>query len=158
MKLLEITGCRKFEVIEAFKDKDIHLPYRSTAKSAGYDFEAAEDTTILPIAEAGKPTLVATGIKADMPSDEYLLIANRSSNPIKRTLVLANGIGVVDADYYNNPSNEGHIMLQFINYSSEPVVIKKGDKIGQGIFTKFGLVDNDHATGKRLGGHGSTGN
>ena len=103
-----------------------------------------------------KPVLVPTGVKAYMGDEEVLILANRSSNPLKRSLILANGIGVIDADYYGNEDNDGHIMGQFINFGSEAVFIKKGERIFQGMFQPFLIADNDVAGGKRVGGHGST--
>ncbi len=102
-----------------------------------------------------KPTLVKTGVKADMEVDEGLKLYNRSSNP-KLGLVLANSVGVVDKDYFNNPGNDGHIMFAFFNFSAEDYWIKKGDRIGQGIFEKFLLTEDDEAIGDRVGGFGST--
>lgn len=93
-----------------------------------------------------------------MPEDEYLLLANRSSNPMKRQLALPNGIGVIDSDYYNNEGNEGEIFVQLINYSFEDVTIKKGERIAQGIFQKYEVIDeevDDYQT--RIGGFGSSG-
>lgn len=172
---------RGFEVISEYKDKGIHLPKRQSKNAAGYDFEAAEDVTVYPVIYniatyvvkkaasliTGEqvelnmggisPTLVKTGVKAYMKEDEALFLYNRSSNPLKRGLVLANSVGVVDSDYYNNPDNEGHIMFAFYNFGIFPVTIKKGERIGQGVFKKFLKADNDHAGGERKGGFGSTG-
>ena len=103
-----------------------------------------------------KPTLVPTGIKCEMPASMYLELYVRSSCPLKHWLVLANGVGIIDADYYNNPDNEGEIFFQMINLSPFDIVLHKGDTIGQGIFHKYYTVDNDAAQGKRLGGFGST--
>ena len=72
-----------------------------------------------------------------MPDSEYLELVSRSSNPLKRFLLLANGVGVIDSDYYNNENNEGHIMFQFLNFGYEDVVIEKGERIGQGILSRF---------------------
>lgn len=105
-----------------------------------------------------KPVLVPTGVKAYMGEEEVLILANRSSNPLKQNLILSNGIGVIDADYYGNEDNDGHIMGQFINFGAKTVWIKKGDRIFQGMFQPFLLADNDVAGGKRVGGHGSTDN
>lgn len=104
-----------------------------------------------------KPVLVPTGVKAYMGEEEVLILANRSSNPLKQNLVLSNGIGVIDSDYYGNEDNDGHIMGQFINFGAKTVLIKKGERIFQGMFQPFLLADNDVAGGKRVGGHGSTG-
>jgi dUTP pyrophosphatase len=169
-----MTKTRGFEVVGAYANKDIHIPTRQTAHAAGYDFEAAADVVIPSLfnqyktylkprmfAESVpvtfKPTLVPTGIKAYMPDNEYLQIENRSSNPIKQKLILANGVGIVDADYYNNEDNEGHIMFQFLNFGPEEITIHKGDRIGQGTFIQFQIADGDTADGVRTGGHGSTG-
>lgn len=147
---------RGFEVAKGFENKGIHMPIRKTKFSAGYDIEAAEDC-IIPVFEAGqKPTLVKTGLKVYMEEDEVFLLYNRSSNPGKKGLVLANSVGVVDKDYYGNEDNDGHVMFAFYNIKSEPVEIKKGDVIGQGIFQKYFVTDDDISEGTRIGGFGST--
>ena len=147
---------RGFEIAKGFEDKNINLPIRKTKYSAGYDMEAAEDTIIPSFKKGMNPTLVKTGIKAYMEDDEMLLIYNRSSNPKKKGLILANSVGVIDKDYYGNPDNDGHIMFAFYNNRDEDVMIHKGDAIGQGVFSKYLVVDNDQASGKRVGGFGST--
>ncbi len=147
---------RGFEVAKGFEDKGINIPVRKTKNSAGYDIEAAEDVMV-PAFKAGmKPTLIKTGLKAYMQADEMLCLYNRSSNPGKKGLILANSVGIVDSDYYGNPDNDGHIMFAFFNFKDEDVEIKKGDCIGQGIFEKFLIVDGDNAEGQRMGGFGST--
>ena len=147
---------RGFEVAKGFEDKQINLPKRKTKYSAGYDVEAAEDTIIPSFKKGMKPTLIKTGIKAYMQDDEVLILANRSSNPGKKGLILANSIGVIDKDYYGNEDNDGHIMFAFYNIKEEDIEIKKGDCIGQAIFQKYFLADNDEAEGERIGGFGST--
>ena len=147
---------RGFEIAKGFENEKINMPVRKTKYSAGYDVEAAEDC-IVPAFKAGQaPTLIKTGIKAYMPEDEYLMLCNRSSNPKKKGLVLSNGVGIVDGDYYGNTDNDGHIMFAFFNIKDEDMEIKKGDCIGQAIFQKFFTVDNDNAEGTRMGGFGST--
>lgn len=147
---------RGFEIAKGFENSNINLPVRSTKNSAGYDVEAAEDCIIPAFKPGQKPTLVKTGIKAYMESDEVLILANRSSNPGKKGLILANSIGVVDSDYYENPDNDGHIMYAFFNFKAEDVEIKRGERIGQAIFQKYLVTDNDIAQGERTGGFGST--
>lgn len=144
---------RGFEIISAFKDKQINLPVRKTARSAGYDLEAAESLAIEP----GTLALIATGLKAYMQADEYLGIHIRSSLGIKQQLLLANSQGVIDADYYNNSDNEGHIIIALRNMGKETVTINKGDRIAQGIFYRYLTVDDDYAESVRSGGFGSTG-
>lgn len=148
---------RGFEIAKGWEDKNINLPFRKTLHSAGYDVEAAEDV-IIPVFENGcKPTLVHTGLKAYCQDDEWYMLANRSSNPGKKKMVLANGIGVIDADYYENPDNDGEFMFAYYNIGTEPVEIKKGDIIGQVVFQKFLVTDEDNVLNeKRVGGFGST--
>lgn len=154
---------RKFGFVEwikeALKDETeekkiyVSLPERSTKKSAGYDFYVPVDT----VCKSHEITMVKTGIKAYMEDDETLLLFNRSSNPKKRGLILINGVGVVDADYVDNPDNEGEIGGLFYNMLDEDVTLKAGDKIMQGVFVNYNIVDDDNATGTREGGFGSTG-
>ena len=140
---------RGFEIAKGFENAGINLPKRSTKYSAGYDIESAEDIVIKPGFE--KPTLVKTGLKAYMQDDEVLMLYNRSSNPKKKKIILANAVGVVDKDYYGNPDNDGAIGFLFYNISDEDVVISKGDRLGQGIFQKYLVVDNEEEiTSKRL--------
>lgn len=147
---------RGFEIAKGFENERINLPVRKTKYSAGYDIEAAEDTVIPSFKKGMKPTLIKTGIKAYMMEDEVLILANRSSNPGKKGLILANSIGVIDSDYYENPDNDGHIMFAFYNIKEEDILIKKGDAIGQAIFQKFLTADDDCASEERVGGFGST--
>ena len=147
---------RGFEVAKGFEDKEINLPIRKTKYSAGYDIEAAEDVVIPSFKKGINPTLIKTGIKAYMQDDEVLYLYNRSSNPKKKGLILANSVGVIDKDYYGNPDNDGHIMFAFYNIKDEDIEIKKGEAIGQAVFQKYLVVDDDNAEGERLGGFGST--
>lgn len=103
-----------------------------------------------------KPTLVPTGVKVYMEDNEYLMLVNRSSNPKKKNLIIPNSMGIIDADYVDNPDNEGEMMFAFYNMGAEPITIEKGYAIGQGIFQKFLITDNDAAEGERVGGFGST--
>jgi len=144
---------RGFEVISSYTGRGIRLPRRSTARSAGYDIEAAEDITIPPLG-VGK---VPTGLKAYMANDEYLSIHIRSGISFRHSLSLINDTGIIDSDYYNNPDNEGHIIIGIINLSKEPVTIRKGDRVAQGIFSKYLTTDDDEASEGRKGGFGSTG-
>ena len=147
---------RGFEVAKGFEDKGINLPIRKTKYSAGYDIEAAEDCIVPPFKPGQNPTLVKTGLKAYMQDDEMLLLYNRSSNPKKKGLIMANSVGVIDKDYYGNPDNDGAMMFSFFNIKNEDCVIKKGDAIGQAIFQKYLITDDDSADGIRMGGFGST--
>lgn len=122
----------------------------------GYDFFAIEDVTIPPYKIGDNPILIQTGVKARLPKNEFLMIVNRSSNPKKKKLVIPNSIGIIDSDYYNNADNEGEIGFLFYNLSDQPVEIKKGEKLGQGIFQKYYLTNNDKSNKIRNGGFGST--
>ena len=146
---------RGFEIVTAFAGRGIHLPQRRTAASAGYDIEAAEDTVVGP----GRVTLVPTGLKAYMQPGEVLLLTIRSSLAAKHQLMLANSVGVIDADYYGNPGNEGHIQVAICNAGAETYTVKKGERIAQGMFFAYRTVDGDTAGegAARTGGFGSTG-
>ena len=174
---------RGFKIVSKKANDGLSLPKRQTAKAAGYDFAASEDFTLPSIWKGNflkalwalfkqknvsdedfqsadaclKPYLVPTGVKAYMQDNEFLLLANRSSGPLKRRLILPNGIGIVDADYYDNDSNEGEIFFQLINFGLRDYHIKKGERIGQGIFMPFLLADGETAPhAQRTGGFGST--
>ena len=147
---------RGFEIAKGWEDKNINLPVRKTKFAAGYDIEAAEDIVIPSFKKGMAPVLIPTGLKAYMEDDEVLYLYNRSSNPKKKGLVLANSVGVVDKDYYGNPDNDGHIMFAFFNIKDEDITIKKGEAIGQGVFSKYLVTDGDVALGDRTGGFGST--
>ena len=149
--------CRGFEVVKGYEDKKINLPVRKTAHSAGYDVEAAEDITIPMFTPGCKPTLIPTGLKAYCMEDECYLLLNRSSGP-KKGFILANSVGLIDSDYYGNPDNDGHFYFAYFNCSDHDIEVKKGDVIGQVVFQKYLVVDNDYAEGVRVGGFGSTDN
>ena len=171
----------KFERVSKYPDAVI--PTRSTANSAGYDFTVAEDIVIpsysnqmsemvqwgrtghiYTLTEMAnftkqlkiKPILVPTGIKCSLDPNTYLELSVRSSTPLKHWIILANGVGIIDADYYNNPDNEGEIFFQIINLSPFPIMLHKGDAIGQGIIKKYMTTIDDEANGSRSGGFGST--
>lgn len=175
---------RRFEIIDHYASctdgEAINLPKRGTAYSAGYDIEAAEDTILprmnyslnklfkqdAPITLAESKELnknsgvnavkIRTGIKVYMEQDEYLELVLRSGVASNNLLIIPQGKGVIDADYVDNPDNEGEIMIAVKNLSPFDILIKKGDKIAQGIFSKYGTTYNDEASGSRVGGFGST--
>lgn len=142
----------KFEKVSRIED--VKLPERATENSAGYDFFAPETITL----PAKQLTRVMTGVKCELRPYMVLILSNRSSNPSKKGLFLANGVGIVDADYYNNPDNEGEIGFEFYNFRDEDIILEKNDKIGQGIITTYVRTENDNASGSRVGGFGSTDN
>ncbi len=155
---------RKFEKIsleQFIKDTNLKedeynsydLPKRGTKYSAGYDFSLLNDVTLLP----GESKKIPTGIKATMNEDEVLLIIIRSSLGTKFNIRMCNQVGVIDSDYYNNEGNEGHIMVTIKNEGNESRVFKKGERVCQGIFTKFLTVENEEEIlNERTGGFGST--
>lgn len=139
----------KFERVSAYPDAV--LPTRATKGSAGYDFTVAEDTYCHP----WEITYVPTGIKMQIDEGYDLRLSLRSSAPKKYGVILANGIGIIDSDYYNNEENEGHIMFAIIAIK-DTVLLRKGERIGQGVIEKYNLTDDDIADGIRAGGFGST--
>lgn len=142
---------RGFEKVSGYEY--VNLPQRKTKQSAGYDIESAVDDVITP----GETKLILTGIKAYMDENEWLGIYIRSSIAVKYGIILANSVAVIDSDYYNNPDNEGHLMLPIRNVSGMPYTVKKGDRIAQGIFHQYYKIDDDSADDDRIGGIGSTG-
>ena len=147
----------KFEEVlytqKAYRHKPTFLPTRTTAKSAGHDFFLKEDVTIKP----GKAVFQYTDVKCRLNRDEVLLLFVRSSIGIKKHLMLANGTGVIDADYYGNADNDGNIGLTLYNYGTDAVTLKAGQKIMQGVIVDYKISDNDCVTSGRYGGFGSTG-
>ncbi len=146
-----VKNPRGFEVAHGFEDKGVKLPKRATILSAGYDFRALSDVTIEP----HKTAKVKTGVKAYMMGDEALMLYPRSSMGIKRGINLANGVAVIDADYYNNKDNDGHIIICLYNMTDTQQVIKAGERIAQGVFTKYHTA-GDIPCNVRTGGTGST--
>jgi dUTP pyrophosphatase len=133
------------------------MPSRSTSHSAGYDIFSLFHFTLAP----GKSIVVPTGIKAYMKEDEYVSLHVRSSAGFKFGIALKNQVGIVDSDYYNNPDNEGHILIAFTNLSEDREwVVKKDEAIAQAIFHTYLLADGDSFSQnkKRTGGIGSTNN
>ena len=155
---------RKFEKIsfEQFKKdigdnkelyNSIELPKRSTSKSAGYDIKSMEDGIINP----GCAMSFKTGLKVCMNDDEVLYIYSRSSQGYKYNVSLANSVGVIDSDFYNNKSNEGHFQVRLINLGDSDFEVKIGDRIAQGVFMKYLTVDDEgEIKNVREGGIGST--
>jgi len=141
---------RKFEKIsfEQFKkdvkdDKKLYeeykLPSRETKMAAGYDFYALYDYILKP----GEIMKIPTGIKVQMESDDALLLLDRSSMGFKYNVRMCNQVGVIDADYYNNKDNEGHMWIKIQNEGDKDYIVKKGDGICQGMFVKYLIVDNE---------------
>ena len=141
---------RKFEKIsfEQFKkdisyDKKLYeeyeIPSRETTHSAGYDFHALEDMTVKP----GQIVKIPTGVKASMEDDEVLYILVRGNQGFKYNVRLCNQVGVIDKDYYNSETNEGHMFIKLYNEGEKDYVVKKGDKIVQGLFINFLTVDDE---------------
>ena len=156
---------RKFEIISInqfnkdFKDidtkyEDIIIPKRSTKFSAGYDFYMPYDLTI----KKNEVVFIPTGIKVMLNSDEFLGIYIRSSLGFKYNLRMCNQVGIIDSDYYNNTSNEGHIFVKLKNEGNNDIILKKYDRYVQGIIQKYYIVDNEKEIEDiRVGGIGSSG-
>lgn len=156
---------RKFEIISInqfnkdFKNidtkyEDIIIPKRSTKFSAGYDFYMPYDLTI----KKNEVVLIPTGIKVMLNSDEFLGIYIRSSLGFKYNLRMCNQVGIIDSDYYNNSSNEGHIFVKLKNEGDNDIILKKYDRYVQGIIQKYYIVDNEKEIEDiRVGGIGSSG-
>lgn len=133
--------------------KNYSLPKRSTINSAGYDLKSIENVTIKP----HHSEVIRTGLKVSMNDYEVFLIFIRSSLGYKYNISLANGVGVIDSDYYNNETNEGHFSVKLKNDGEEDFVVSVGDRIAQGIFIKYLTINSEEKIiNKRVGGIGST--
>lgn len=146
----------KFEIVKdefrAYPEVEIKLPTRATKHSAGYDICTPCDIHI----PSKACVVVKTDIKAKVKEDEVLLIFVRSSVGIKKNIALMNGTGVIDSDFYGNTDNDGNISLALYNYSNDLQTFKAGDRICQGVFVKYDIVENDNVETIRTGGIGST--
>lgn len=131
---------------------NIIIPRRATAHSVGYDICTPFDFTLQP----GEIKLIPTGLKVYFQTDEMFAIYVRSSMGFKYNIRMCNQVGIFECDYYNNESNEGHIFVKLQNEGKKDVSFKSGERIVQGIFSKYLIVDDDNASGKRTGGIGST--
>jgi dUTP pyrophosphatase len=134
-------------------DAAVALPERASDNAAGFDLASAVDIEI----PARSIRLVGTGLVIAVPDGHFLGIFARSSTPLKRGLMVANGVGVVDPDYCG-PSDE--IKIQLLNFTDEPVHVKRGDRLAQGVVLPFPHIEweeVDHMTAPVRGGFGSTG-
>lgn len=134
-------------------DPSIPVPRFETPGSAGFDLAASADLTVEP----GRIALVPTGLVIEVPPGHFLGIFARSSTPLKRGLVVANGVGVVDSDYCG-PEDE--IRVQVMNVTASPVTVRKGDRLAQGVILAFVRAEFEDApapAGASRGGFGSTG-
>lgn len=138
----EYMEFRKFYVFKGFND--VRLPERKTKYSAGYDFYLVEDIVIPPHSLA----MLHTGVAVKMETDDTLELFARSSL-CKLGLIMANGVGLVDADY------DGEIMFPIYNLSDEFITLKQGERVGQGVFRKYHTC-GDVVESVRVGGFGST--
>ena len=135
------------------KNSSVSIPEYQTSGSVAFDLSPSEDAIIPP----HEIRLVPTGLVICTPGGAMLAIAARSSTPLKRGLMIANGIGIVDQDFCG-PDDE--IKLQLLNFTDKPVEIKKGDRIAQGLFLTLDMVEWEVVAqlgGKTRGGFGSTG-
>jgi dUTP pyrophosphatase len=128
------------------------MPRYETAGAAGFDLSASQDMTVQP----GEVTLVPTGLAIEVPPDTFLGVFARSSTPLKRGLMVANGVGIVDSDYCG-PTDE--VKIEVYNFTARPVHIQAGDRIAQGILIPTIRVEWDEADALRSqsrGGFGAT--
>jgi dUTP pyrophosphatase len=137
----------------SFTISEIKLPKRGTSGSAGYDCYSPITFSLNP----GEEIKIPTGIKAYMQDGEVLKAYPRSGHGFKFYLRLANTVGIIDKDYYNNSGNEGHIFVKLRNEGTKTCTINAGEGMCQLMFEKFLLADGDSFTGEvREGGFGST--
>ena len=133
-------------------DPSVPLPKYETAGAAGFDLAASVDMTVAP----GQVVLVPTGLVIAVPEGHVLGVFARSSTPLKRGLMVANGVGLVDSDY-RGPADE--IKIEVVNFTQAPVQVRRGDRLAQGVVLKFERADwlEGEAAAVTRGGFGSTG-
>lgn len=133
-------------------DPSVALPSYQTAEAAGFDLAAREDVRVPP----GEVRLVPTGLVIEVPHGCFLGIFARSSTPLKRGLMVANGVGVVDPDY---AGPEDEVKVQVVNFTREEVLVRRGDRIAQGIVIPCVRVAWSEGETRETsrGGFGSTG-
>lgn len=132
---------------------EIKLPKRATLGSAGYDFYTPISFTLAP----NETIKIPTGIRCEMKIGWVLSLYPRSGLGFKYRVQLNNTVGIIDSDYYYS-DNEGHIFVKLTNASNEDktVILNAGDGFCQGIFTEYGITEDDDSDGIRNGGFGST--
>lgn len=132
---------------------NIKLPLRATSGSAGYDFFAPFDIDLKP----GETAKIPTGIRVRIAEGWLLSLYPRSGLGFKYRLQLDNTVGIIDSDYFFS-DNEGHIFAKITNdsHSGKVLHIDAGSGFMQGIFTEYGITEDDSADGIRNGGFGST--
>jgi dUTP pyrophosphatase len=131
-------------------DPSVELPRYATAGSAAFDLAASADTVIAP----GEVRLVPTGLVIEVPEGMFLAVFARSSTPLKRGLMIANGVGVVDSDYCG-PADE--VKIPALNFTPLPVKVTRGDRIAQGILLPSPRVEWDEVGELRVGSRGGFG-
>lgn len=141
-------------VLDYTQYDDLTIPHRATSKSAGYDFYSPISFVLKP----NQSIKVPTCIKCQLEDHCFLMLVPRSSYGFKYRMQLDNTIGIIDADYYNNESNEGHIYIKITNDNKEGknLQVNKGDAFAQGIILKFEVSNDGNITAQRVGGIGST--
>lgn len=143
----------KFQSVKQSIHDDITMiPQRATTHSAGFDFALKETITLKP----NDTTLTFTDVKCELNDNEVLLLFIRSSIGVKKHLMLANGTGVIDSDYYNNAENEGNIGIALHNYGTDTITLDKGERVAQGIILNY--IGDGKVGNIRSGGFGSSGN
>ena len=135
-------------------DASVPLPVYQTPGAAGFDLAASADVLIAP----GTIALVPTGLVIEVPPGHFLGIFARSSTPLKKGLMVANGVGVIDQDYCG-PADE--VKIQVLNFTAAPVQVTRGDRIAQGLFMPVVRAEWQESAGDlrdgSRGGFGATG-
>lgn len=135
-------------------DTTLPVPSYQTDGSVAFDLYARKDITVTPFT----PTIIPANVIIEVPHGYFLMLASRSSTPIKKHLMVSNGIGVIDQDYHGKDDEIG---VQVLNFSQHDVTVKKGERIAQALLVKIAKVSEFDESGamkeKSRGGFGSTG-
>jgi dUTP pyrophosphatase len=136
-------------------DATLQLPQYQTSGSVAFDLYARKTTVIRP----WEPTIIPANVIIAVPQGYFLMLASRSSTPIKKHLMVANGIGVIDEDYHGDNDEIG---VQVLNFSKVDVTVERGERIAQALLVSIAKVVDfevvESIKKESRGGFGSTGN
>jgi len=134
-------------------DSAVALPQYQTSGAAGFDLASSAHMTVQP----GEVALVPTGLVIEVPAGHFLGIFARSSTPLKRGLMVANGVGIVDSDYCGTTDE---IRIEVVNFTAKPVTVHRGDRLAQGVILPYARADwheTEAPSRPARGGFGATG-
>lgn len=114
-------------------DNGLPLP-SSEHRAAGIDLVCREDVEIPP----HQIKLVPLNIAVAIPENYFLLVTVRSSTPIRKGLIFANSIGIVDPFFCGD---KDEVVAELLNFTDKPVSVKKGELLTQALLIKNETIE-----------------